>query len=136
MIGRIETAELTEVRYELEPVRRRESVERGSNFDSDEEPAIEVEQKPTAANEGRRYPLRERRPPRRFPDREYVLFRKGLRNIRKIPTTESGLPWFLPLGFSMLNSSVHVFTFFVSYLVCESVILHSSISRTLRVGLG
>ena len=43
--------------------------------ESDEEPIEEdeAEQETTAVNEGRRYPLRDRRVPRRFPDRGYVL---------------------------------------------------------------
>ena len=49
--------------------------EQGEELESDEESAEknEVEHEPTATNEGRRYPLRDRRVPQRFPDREYVL---------------------------------------------------------------
>ena len=46
-----------------------EPVEQGTEIDSDEE----VEEEPTVPNGGRRYPLRERRAPRRFPDEERVL---------------------------------------------------------------
>ena len=56
-----------------EPVRRRPLTEHGPESDSDEEPTEEVKQKPIVANEGRRYPLRERRALRIFPEKEYVL---------------------------------------------------------------
>ena len=46
-----------------------ESAERGTEIDSDEE----VEDELTVPNAGRRYPLREQRAPRRFPDEERVL---------------------------------------------------------------
>ena len=36
-------------------------------------PTEAVEQESTTSNQGRRYPLRERRAPRRFPDEEHVL---------------------------------------------------------------
>ena len=45
----------------------------GPESDSDEEPTKEAEQKPTTSKGGRRYPLRERKVPRRFSDEECVL---------------------------------------------------------------
>mgnify|MGYP000246955402 FL=1 len=74
--------EVDSIEIECEPVDRfntrqnresteeqREPAERGIESDSDEE----VEEEPTLPSEGRRYPLRERRAPRRFPDEEHVL---------------------------------------------------------------
>ena len=58
---------------EREPVDEAEEVENGTDqdpeSDSDEEETLE----PVAESHGRRYPLRERKAPRRFPDAEHVL---------------------------------------------------------------
>ena len=58
-----------------EPDRTKSGLGQKSKSDSDEESSKEneVEHEPTATNEGRRYPLRDRRVPQRFPDRGYVL---------------------------------------------------------------
>ena len=56
---------------ETEEIRRGQNVETGQDPDSDSDE--ELTEKPVAKNQGRRYPLRERRAPRRFPDEEHVL---------------------------------------------------------------
>ena len=74
--------EVNSIKIESEPVNRfntrqnrepakehTESTEQGTESNSDEE----VKEEPTMPNEGRRYPLRERRAPRRFPNEENVL---------------------------------------------------------------
>ena len=63
--------EPTGFRQETEATGRGQNAETGQDpeSDSDEEPTEE----PVAENQGRRYPLRERRAPRRFPDEEHVL---------------------------------------------------------------
>ena len=44
----------------------------------DEELTEEVEMEPTVANECKRYALRDKRPPRKFLDKEYVLLTEGV----------------------------------------------------------
>ena len=58
-----------------EPDRTKSGLGQKSKSDSDEESSKEneVEHEPIVANEGRRYPLRDIRVPRRFSYREYVL---------------------------------------------------------------
>ena len=71
--SRLTLEEPTGYEEEAEPVDEAEEVETGTDqdpeSDSDEEETLE----PVAESQGRRYPLRERTPPRRFPDPEHVL---------------------------------------------------------------
>ena len=71
--SRLTLEEPTGYGEEAEPVDEAEEVETGTDqdpeSDSDEEDTLE----PVAESQGRRYPLRERRAPRRFPDVEHVL---------------------------------------------------------------
>ena len=50
---------------------------RGQNAETEQDPESdsdeESNEEPVTENQGRRYPLRERRAPRRFPDEEHVL---------------------------------------------------------------
>ena len=54
--------------------------------DSDEEEILES----VAESQGRRYPLRERKAPRRFPDAELRESRKASKKLRRTPTAENG----------------------------------------------
>ena len=58
---------------DAEPVEEAEEIETGTDQDPESESDEEEILEPFAESQGRSYPLRERKAPRRFPDAEHML---------------------------------------------------------------
>ena len=75
--NRMTLDELTGFRQETEPTEQEEEEDTGTGQDPELDSHEEQMEEPVVEGQRWRYPLRERRAPRRFPDAEHVLLTDG-----------------------------------------------------------